>query len=642
VDFEVAQFVATRGVSSRSAQEPVVWAHMCGIIGVAGAREPSSLLLKGLEALEYRGYDSAGIALVDEESCEMHVARSAEQTKSVEKLAAKLSSATPRGTTGIGHTRWATHGAPVETNAHPQIDCEGAVAVVHNGIIENHLDLAAELTLSGHRLRSETDTEVVAHLVETELKGGSRLLEAMRTTVKRLRGDFAIAVVVTSEPDVIVAARRTSPLVVGLTEELGLVASDISALLETTRRLYVLDDDQVVEIGPGRLQAFDITGEPVSLRPLDVKWNLEDARREGFPDFMSKEIHEQPSAVEQTLLGRVSEDGTTAIEELSITPRELAKFARVLLLGCGSSYHAALTGRQAIEALAKLHADADISSEFRYRNASVGPETLVIAISQSGETIDSLHAIREARKQGAVVITVSNVVDSVMARESDGVCYTHAGPEIGVASTKCHVAQLSLLQVFALHLARSRGAIEPQEAGEFAGHLRALPGLVRHAVDRFDEYRSIAREFASVNDVYFLGRRSGLPIAMEGALKLKELAYVRAEAYPAGEMKHGPISLIEPGVIVVVVATRNSLWEKVMANVEEMRARGATIVAVCDDGDDETSRLVDATLAIPQTLELLTPIVAAVAMQSFAYEIASARGKNVDRPRNLAKVVTVE
>lgn len=615
---------------------------MCGIIGVTGSQDPLPLLLKGLEALEYRGYDSAGVALVDSAAGELYLARSAEQTRSVEKLAAKASSAPSTSSSGIGHTRWATHGAPVEMNAHPQVDCDATIAIVHNGIIENHRELAASLLANGHQFRSETDTEVVAHLIESELKRGSCLCDAVRSSVIRLRGDFAIAVVALKEPDTIVAARRTSPLIVGLTDGLGLVASDISALLETTHQLFALDDDQIAEIGPGRVDVYNLAGEEVALRPLNVTWSVEDARREGFPDYMSKEIHEQPAAVEQTLLGRVSSDGSVDIEELSITPEQLAGYSRVLLLGCGSSYHAALAGRQSIEALANVHADADISSEFRYRNSSVGRETLVVAISQSGETVDSLHAIREARSRGGAVITVSNVVDSVMARESDGVCYTHAGPEIGVASTKCHVAQLALLQVLALHLAKSRGAIEDAAAKEFAEALNALPGLVQRAVDRFDDYRRVARDYASIDDVYFLGRRFGLPIAMEGALKLKELAYVRAEAYPAGEMKHGPISLIEPGVVVVVVATRNPLWEKVMSNVEEMRARGATIVAICDDGDDETSRLVNATLPIPATQELLTPIVAAVATQSFAYEIASTRGKNVDRPRNLAKVVTVE
>ncbi|MGD0219895.1 MAG: glutamine--fructose-6-phosphate transaminase (isomerizing) [Acidimicrobiales bacterium] len=615
---------------------------MCGIFAVTGATEPLDVVLTGLESLEYRGYDSAGVAFVDEDSGELRVVRAAELTRSVEKLRVMLADAPAGAGAAIGHTRWATHGAPTERNAHPHLDCTGRVAIVHNGIIENHRELAEALVANGHTLVSATDTEVVAHLVEAELAGGSGLKEAVRRSMAILRGDFAIAVVALAEPDTIVVARRTSPLVIGLSESLGLAASDLAALVGTTRELYLLDDDEVAEIRPGRVEACDLFGYPVVLRRHEVTWSVADAKKGGYTDYMSKEIHEQPHAVAQTLLGRISADGVTEIEELAIPPDVLGSYRRVLLLGCGSSYHAALVGRQSIEAWARLHADAEISSEFRYRLSVVGPETLVIAVSQSGETVDSLHAIREARRRRAGVITVSNVVDSVMARESDGVCYTHAGPEIGVASTKCHVAQLALLQVLALHLARARGAIDDAEARLVADGLGSVSSLIARALGRADSYMAVARRFAGIDDVYFLGRRSGLPIAMEGALKLKELAYVRAEAYPAGEMKHGPISLITPGVVVVVVATRTGLWEKVMANVEEMRSRGATIVAIADEDDGETAALVDAVLEVPPTLELLTPIVAAVATQCFAYAIARARGNDVDRPRNLAKVVTVE
>lgn len=615
---------------------------MCGIFAVTGATEPLDVVLTGLESLEYRGYDSAGVAFVDEDSGELRVVRAAELTRSVEKLRVMLADAPASAGAAIGHTRWATHGAPTERNAHPHLDCTGRVAIVHNGIIENHRELAEALVANGHTLVSATDTEVVAHLVEAELAGGSGLKEAVRRSMAILRGDFAIAVVALAEPDTIVVARRTSPLVIGLSESLGLAASDLAALVGTTRELYLLDDDEVAEIRPGRVEACDLFGYPVVLRRHEVTWSVADAKKGGYTDYMSKEIHEQPHAVAQTLLGRISADGVTEIEELAIPPDVLGSYRRVLLLGCGSSYHAALVGRQSIEAWARLHADAEISSEFRYRLSVVGPETLVIAVSQSGETVDSLHAIREARRRRAGVITVSNVVDSVMARESDGVCYTHAGPEIGVASTKCHVAQLALLQVLALHLARARGAIDDAEARLVADGLGSVSSLIARALGRADSYMAVARRFAGIDDVYFLGRRSGLPIAMEGALKLKELAYVRAEAYPAGEMKHGPISLITPGVVVVVVATRTGLWEKVMANVEEMRSRGATIVAIADEDDGETAALVDAVLEVPPTLELLTPIVAAVATQCFAYAIARARGNDVDRPRNLAKVVTVE
>jgi len=615
---------------------------MCGIFGITGTAEPLGAILTGLGSLEYRGYDSAGVAFVDPESSELRVVRVAEATRSVEKLRSMLADMPVTGGAAIGHTRWATHGAPSERNAHPQVDCTATVAIVHNGIIENHRELAAALVANGHVLVSDTDTEVIAHLVEAEIAGGAGLREAVRRSMAILRGDFALAVVALGEPDTIVVARRTSPIVIGLTDHVGLVASDIAALVGATRQLYLLDDDEVAEIRPGTVEACDLVGNPVELRRHEVSWSVADAKKDGYDDYMSKEIHEQPHAIAQTLLGRITADGVTEIEELAIAPDVLAAYSRLLFLGCGSSYHAALIGRQSVETWARVHADAEISSEFRYRLSVVGPETLVVAVSQSGETIDSLHAIREARRRGAAVITVSNVVDSVMARESDGVCYTHAGPEIGVASTKCHIAQLALLQVLALHLARARGTIDGAEGRAVADGLASMPALVARAVARSDEYMDVARRFAAVDDVYFLGRRSGLPIAMEGALKLKELAYVRAEAYPAGEMKHGPISLIEPGVVVVVVATRSGLWEKVMANVEEMRARGATIVAIADEDDAETAGLVDAVLEVPPTLELLTPIVAAVSTQCFAYAIARARGNEVDRPRNLAKVVTVE
>ena len=430
---------------------------MCGIFGITGTAEPLGAILTGLGSLEYRGYDSAGVAFVDPESSELRVVRVAELTRSVEKLRSMIADVVVTGGAAVGHTRWATHGAPSERNAHPQVDCTGTVAIVHNGIIENHRELAAALVANGHVLVSDTDTEVIAHLVEAEIAGGAGLREAVRRSMAILRGDFALAVVALAEPDTIVVARRTSPIVIGLTDHVGLVASDIAALVGTTRQLYLLDDDEVAEIRPGSVKACDLVGNPVELRRHEVSWSVADAKKDGYDDYMSKEIHEQPHAIAQTLLGRLTADGATEIEELQIPPDVLAAYSRLLFLGCGSSYHAALVGRQSVETWARVHADAEISSEFRYRASVVGPETLVVAVSQSGETVDSLHAIREARRRGAAVISVSNVVDSVMARESDGVCYTHAGPEIGVASTKCHIAQLALLQVLALHLALGAG-----------------------------------------------------------------------------------------------------------------------------------------------------------------------------------------
>ncbi len=421
-----------------------------------------------------------------------------------------------------------------------------------------------------------------------------------------------------------------------------MVASDIAAVLGTTRELYQLEDDQVAEVRPGSLRVLDATGADVVPRRLEVGWSLDAARKGGHPDFMTKEMFEQPRAVGDTLLGRVRPDGTTELEELAVADEQLAALRRVVLVACGSSYHAALVGRHALEAWAKVPAEADIASEYRYRESVVEDGTLVVAISQSGETADSLKALREARRRGATVLALTNVVDSLMAREADGVLYTRAGPEIGVASTKCHVAQLVLLECFALHLARVRRAIDEAAAAGAARDLLALPSQLEGILARFPDYAEVAQRFASVRNVYFLGRRIGYPVALEGALKLKELAYVRAEAYAAGEMKHGPISLIEPGSLVMVTATRTPLWEKVMANVEEMRARGATVVALADDGDSETARAVDAVLRVPHTDEVVSPVLAVVPLQCFAYTIARALGNDVDRPRNLAKVVTVE
>ena len=615
---------------------------MCGIFGVTGLPDPLTLVADGLRALEYRGYDSAGIVTVDPERGELWRCRAAERGRSIEKLETKMHDAPVHRGATLGHTRWATHGAPNEENAHPHVDCSGRIGLVHNGIIENHRELSAELSAAGHAFSSATDTETFAHLVESKVRAGACLREAVAACLGSVTGDFAVALVDAAEPHTIVAARRTSPLIFGRTPIGAIVSSDIAAALPTTRDLYQLGDDQVVELSPDGVVVIDASGAPAEARRLAVSWSVEAAQKSGYPDFMSKEIAEQPVALAQTLLGRFSSAGVPELEELALSRRELAGFNRVVLVACGSSYHACMSGRDAIERLAKVPAEVDIASEFRYREAVLGADTLVIAVSQSGETIDTLHALREARRRGAKAIAVSNVVDSVMAREADGVIYTHAGPEIGVASTKCHLAQHALLAVFALHLAHSRGELSGESLAAAAAELTALPGLVEATLTGSQDHAAVARRYVGVNDFYFLGRRSGFTVAAEGALKLKELAYVRAEAYPAGEMKHGPISLIEPGAVVVVIALRDGLWEKVMANVEEMRARGATVVAVCEEGDEETEAAADAVLKVPGAGALVRPIVGVVPLQRFAYEIARARGNDVDRPRNLAKVVTVE
>jgi glucosamine--fructose-6-phosphate aminotransferase (isomerizing) len=627
---------------------------MCGIIGVTGVDDPLTLLLDALRLLEYRGYDSAGVVLLPTppldgttsgpaaaEAPRLWRARAAVRAESIAELERSTSSA-PAARTGIGHTRWATHGPPTESNAHPHLDCTGTVAIVHNGIIENHRELAAKLDAAGHHRSSATDSEVVAHLIEDEIKAGATLTEAVRRCVSVLRGDFAIAAVSSLEPDTIVATRRTSPLIVGRTATAGLVASDIAAVLGTTRDLCALADGEIATVTPGHISVIDAAGAPVVPEPIRVTWGLQAAQREGYEDFMSKEIHEQPRALTDTLLGRLLPEGTTELEELAISNEELAGIERITIIGCGSSFHAAQVGRIALERWAGIPTTAEIASEFRYRGPVVGDGNLVIAISQSGETVDTYHALREAKRRGGRTIVLTNVVDSLMAREADGVLYTRAGPEIGVASTKCHVAQILLLQVFALHMARLRGALGEDELTRISSGLASLPERVEAAIAKQAEYRAVADRLADVNDVFFLGRNVGYPIAQEGALKLKELAYVRAEAYAAGEMKHGPISLIDRNAVTVVIATRGPLHEKLLANIEELRARGATVVAVCDEGDADTRRLADEVLEIPATDELLSPVVAVVPLQFLAYSVARARGNDVDRPRNLAKVVTVE
>jgi glucosamine--fructose-6-phosphate aminotransferase (isomerizing) len=619
---------------------------MCGIIGVTGSADPLSLLLEGLARLEYRGYDSAGVALAGGDA--VWRARAATSTTSLTTLSEAVAGAPAGARTGIGHTRWATHGAPTEPNAHPHVDCTGRLALVHNGIVENYRELGDPLYRDGHVRSSETDTEVLAHLVEAEMATGAPLAEALRRCLRRVRGDFSIAAVHADEPEVIVAARRTSPLIVGIAGTTGVVASDPAALVGVTDELWQLDDDQVAEVRSGTIEVRDLEGTPVEPRPLEISWDVEAAQKGGYPDFMSKEMHEQPRAVADTLLGRLPHDGADAaatafeLEELALSPADLAAVERVVLVACGSSYHAALVGRNALESWAGVPAEVDIASEFRYRGAVLGERTLVVAVSQSGESVDTFHAMCEGSRLGARTVALTNVVDSLMAREADGVLYTRAGPEIGVASTKCHLAQLAMLDAFALHLARARGALPPAEIEARAAELAEVPDHVARMLERWQGYAALAERFVEVEDFYFLGRQSGWPVAMEGALKLKELAYVRAEAYAAGEMKHGPIALIEPGTVAVVVATPGPVREKVLANVAEVKARGATVVALAAEDDAEVAEAADAVLPVPATTPLVMPAVAVVPLQIFAYTIAARRGLDVDRPRNLAKVVTVE
>jgi glutamine---fructose-6-phosphate transaminase (isomerizing) len=626
---------------------------MCGIIGItqasaAGGGERTDVvevLLEGLGRLEYRGYDSAGIALVGPLASDgLWRARAANGTRSLDDLTKRAEDA-PRGSAaGIGHTRWATHGGPTEQNAHPHVDCSGSLALVHNGIIENHVELTDELVAAGHHLESETDTEVLAHLIEVALadRPDLGLAVAVRSALGRVQGAFSLAVVSSDEPDLIVAARRVSPLLMGINGDAAFLASDIPAILGLTRDFFVLEDDQVAELRPGVLRVTDVTGAEVQPQTITVDWDLDAARKDGYDDYMSKEMHEQPKAVADTLLDRLLPDGTLSLDEVHITNDELRAVNKVFIVACGSSYHAGLMAKYAIEHWARIPVEIDIASEFIYRDPVLDSTTLVIGVSQSGETADTRIAMEEAHRQGAKVLVISNVVDSSMARGSDAVLYTRAGPEIGVAATKTHLAQITALEILALYLAQARGTLSPHDARDLFEHMGVLPEKVALALERGADVEAVARRYRDSPSFMFLGRQVGYPVALEGALKLKELSYLRAEGFPAGELKHGPIALVEPGTVVIAVATRTPIWQKLMSNVTEVKSRGATVVLVANDGDEETARQADAVLWVPETEYLFAPIVDVVPLQMFAYSLARLHGHDVDRPRNLAKVVTVE
>ena len=611
---------------------------MCGIIGVTGDDGALWTVFDGLRRLEYRGYDSAGVALVD--GRELWRERAAEGTHSVDDLRATAALAPP-SRAGIGHTRWATHGSPTVANAHPHVDCTGRVALVHNGIIENHAELAAPLAARGHVFTSETDTEVLVHLLEDELALGAGLADAMRATLRRVRGAFGVVALGGDDPELIVAGRRSVPLLVALGEAAGFVASDVSALLGRAERYFVLEDDQVAEVLPGSLRVSTLEGfevEPVAVT-VDPSWDVVAAQMGGFDDFMSKEIHEQPRAVADTLLGRRASDGSLVLDELHLPPAELRPVDKVVVVACGSSFHAGMVAKHAIERWARLPVEVEIASELRYREPVLHERTLVVGVSQSGETLDTLEALREARRAGARTLVVSNVVHSTMAREADGAIYTRAGPEVSVASTKCHVAQIVALDVLALALAQWRGTMAPAAVAAVMDELQRLPAAVEDALGRAKEVDDVAAALIGARDFFFVGRHLGYPVALEGALKLKEISYLRAEGYPAGELKHGPLALVEPGTVVVAVL--DPLRDKMRSNVAEAAARGATVVVVAADGDPDAAG--DHVLRVPDVADpVLAPVVEVVPLQLLAYGLARRLGNDVDRPRNLAKTVTVE
>jgi len=606
---------------------------MCGIVGYVGDEQALPILLDGLSRLEYRGYDSAGVAVVDGG---VQVVRKAGKLGALEK---ELSFTQVPGTTGIGHTRWATHGGPTDRNAHPHRDCTGRIALIHNGIIENFMELREELERGGHELASDTDTEAIAHLVEAAYEGD--LVAAVRTALKRLDGAFSIAVVSADEPGLVVAAKRTNPLIVGKGAHGTLLASDPPALLPYTRDMVHLHDDQLVEI---RADGFVITtfdGEPAEGEAIHVDWDLRAAEKAGYRHFMLKEIYEQPEGIADTLRGRAI-GGRLMLDELRIAESEIRDVDKVFVVACGTSYHAGLVAKYAIEHWTRLPVEIELSSEFRYRDPVLDRDTLVIAVSQSGETIDTLEAVRYAKEQRAKLMSVVNVVGSSIARESDAVLYTHAGPEIAVASTKAFTTQMVALKLMALYLAQVRATLYPGEIAEIVREMARLPGLVRQTLALREQVRGIAGEIKDHNTVLFMGRHVGYPVALEGALKLKEISYVHAEGYAAGELKHGPIALIEDGVPVVVVATQCHVYPKVLSNIQEVKARGAKVIAVATEGDTEVARFADRVIYVPRTHELLTPELVTVPLQMLAYEVAVFRGCDVDQPRNLAKSVTVE
>ncbi|WP_030676979.1 glutamine--fructose-6-phosphate transaminase (isomerizing) [Streptomyces rimosus] len=615
---------------------------MCGIVGYAGGRSALDVVLAGLKRLEYRGYDSAGVAVLADGG--LAAAKKAGKLANLDKELAERP--LPAGTTGIGHTRWATHGAPTDANAHPHLDNAGRVAVVHNGIIENFAALRAELSERGHTLASETDTEVVGHLLAENFSSCGDLAEAMRQVCRRLEGAFTLVAVHADAPDVVVGARRNSPLVVGVGEDEAFLASDVAAFIAYTREAIELGQDQVVELRRDGVTVTGFDGAPGEVREYHVDWDASAAEKGGYDYFMLKEIAEQPKAVADTLLGRVDGSGVLSLDEVRIDDAVLREATKVVIVACGTAFHAGMIAKYAIEHWTRIPCEVELASEFRYRDPILDPRTLVVAISQSGETMDTLMAVRHAREQGAKVLAVCNTNGSTIPRESDAVLYTHAGPEVAVASTKAFLTQLVACYLLALYLGQVRGT---QWGDEIRAVVRELAGVgtqVEQVLGTMEPVRELARSLADKDTVLFLGRHVGYPVALEGALKLKELAYMHAEGFAAGELKHGPIALIEEGVPVVVVVPpprgRSVLHGKIVSNIQEIRARGARTIVIAEEGDEAVVPYADHIVRIPRTPTLLQPLVSAVPLQVFACELATARGNEVDQPRNLAKSVTVE
>ena len=609
---------------------------MCGIVGYVGQEECTPILIDGLKHLEYRGYDSAGLAVYN--GTQIDILRAEGKLTNLETA---LSERPLPGSLGIGHTRWATHGAPSEQNAHPHK--AGPVVVVHNGIIENHLTLRQELTAEGRRFQSETDTEIISHLIHRELDRGGDLTTAVRGALSSVEGSYAIAVVSETEPDKIVVARHMSPLVLGLGEQAGFVASDVPAILNHTRNMIFLDDGDLAVLTGADVQVMRLDGSLVERPVKRIDWSPAMAEKGGYKHFMLKEIHEQPRAIADTLRGRISlERGEVSLDGFELEKDYLDGLERIVIVACGTSWHAALVGKFWIERQARIAVEIDLASEFRYRNPIINERVLVVAISQSGETADTLAAMQIAKENGARILSICNVVESSIPRMSDYVIYTHAGPEVGVASTKAFVTQLAVLYLFAIYCARVREQLDSRKAAHKLLELIRIPALIEDILKNEEQVKIIAERYHQVSDFLYIGRWINYPIALEGALKLKEISYIHAEGYPAGEMKHGPIALIDEKLPVVAIVTRNRIHDKILSNMEEAQARRATIIALASEGDEEIQNRVRDVVTIPLVEEELEPLLTVIPLQLLAYYVADFKGTDIDQPRNLAKSVTVE
>jgi len=620
---------------------------MCGIVGYVGNKQVVPLIIDGLRKLEYRGYDSAGIAVVDENH-ELKIQRAEGKLRNLEDV---LRHKPLDGTYGIGHTRWATHGRPTEENAHPHRDCTSRVVVVHNGIIENYLALKADLRQKDHQFITETDTEVVAHLIEERLKQGDNFEVAVRNTVQQLRGIFALSIIYADEPDTIISARLGPPVVIGIGDGEFFVASDVPAILEHTRDVFFLGDSEISIMTKGGVRVTDFTGNPLMPHRQRITWDPIQAEKGGFKHFMLKEIYEQPRAVRETVEGRISLDtGRVFLDDMkNLTEKDFRRYTSIKIAACGTSWHAGIAGKYMIEQLARVNVDVDYASEFRYRNPVIDKDTLLIVISQSGETADTIAALREVKERDCDVLSICNVQGSMITREADGTILTHAGPEIGVASTKAFTAQMIALYLFGLYLGQLRGTLTPEESQHHARQLAELPVKMEHLLNEADAVEDLSKEFFRSTDFLYLGRGINFPIALEGALKLKELSYIHAEGYPAGEMKHGPNALIDERLPVMFINTREAgnraselRYEKTHSNIVEVKAREGIVLSVLTEGDSMSSVVSDHIIEIPTSSDLLSPILSIIPLQLLAYHIAVRRGCDVDQPRNLAKSVTVE